>query len=89
MTAGARQIWVLYTILLSADSPLQANRILISMAVITLISILSFAFEAWKLGYIPMFSYGVPHAYSYFHIKGIHYLRYPVCWFPVFPLYIV
>lgn len=57
----------------SADSPLQANRILISMAVITLVSILAFAFEAWRLGFVPMFSYGVPHAYSYFHIKGIHY----------------
>ena len=60
-------------ILSSADSPLQANRILISMAVITLVSILAFAFEAWRLGFVPMFSYGVPHAYSYFHIKGVHY----------------
>ena len=57
----------------SADSPLQANRILISMAVITLVSILAFAFEAWRLGFVPMFSYGVPHAYSYFHISGVHY----------------
>ena len=25
------------------------------------------------MGFIPMFSYGVPHAYSYFHISGVHY----------------
>ena len=35
--------------------------LLISMAVITLVSILAFAFEAWRLGFVPMFSYGVPH----------------------------
>ena len=57
----------------SADSPLQANRILISMTVITLVSVSAFAFEAWRLDFVPMFSYGVPHAYSYFHIKGVHY----------------
>ena len=55
----------------SADSPLQANRILISMTVITLVSVSAFAFEAWRLDFVPMFSYGVPHAYSYFHIKGV------------------
>ena len=32
-----------------------------------------FFFEAWKLGFVPLFSYGVPHAYSYFHVSGVHY----------------
>ena len=58
----------------SADSPLQAKRILIAMSVITGASALTFCFEAWKLGFIPMFSYGVPHAYSYFHVTGFHYI---------------
>lgn len=49
------------------------RRILISMAAITGLSVAAFSFEAVRLGFIPMFSYGVPHAYSYFHISGVHY----------------
>ena len=43
------------------------------MGAITLISWGAFLLEAAVLGFIPMFSYGVPHAYSYFHISGVHY----------------
>ncbi|MCD7906944.1 MAG: oligosaccharide repeat unit polymerase [Clostridium sp.] len=50
-----------------------AGRILVSMAGITGVSAAAFVFEAVKLGFIPMFSYGVPHAYSYFHVSGVHY----------------
>ena len=50
-----------------------SKRILICMAGITGVSALAFVFEAVKLGFIPMFSYGVPHAYSYFHVSGVHY----------------
>lgn len=57
----------------SGDSPLQAKRILISMGAVTGVSYLAFFFEAWRLGFVPLFSYGVPHAYSYFHISGVHY----------------
>ena len=90
MTAGVQRIWVLYTNIIHLLTPLyRANRILISMAVITLVSILAFAFEAWRLGFVPMFSYGVPHAYSYFHIKGSITLLYPAYWSQVFPLYTV
>lgn len=53
--------------------PYFARRILISMAAVTGVSAAAFAFEAVKLGFIPMFSYGVPHAYSYFHVSGVHY----------------
>ena len=35
-------------------------------------SILCFAFEAVKVGFIPLFS-DEPHAYSYFHVSGVHY----------------
>ena len=37
------------------------------------ISYLSFAIEALTLGYIPLFTENTPHAYSYFHLKGLHY----------------
>ena len=50
-----------------------ARRILVSMIAITGLSVAAFAFEAVKLGFIPMFSYGVPHAYSTFHVSGVHY----------------
>jgi len=53
--------------------PYFARRILVSMAAVTGVSAAAFAFEAVKLGFIPMFSYGVPHAYSYFHVSGVHY----------------
>ena len=52
-----------------------SKRILICMAGITGVSALAFVFEAVKLGFIPMFSYGVPHAYSYFHVSGVHYFK--------------
>lgn len=40
---------------------------------ITAVSLFSFLVEASILGYIPLFLKGVPHAYSYFHLTGIHY----------------
>lgn len=43
------------------------------MQVLTLISVSAFLFEAVKLGYVPLFVRGVPHAYSEFHITGVHY----------------
>ena len=58
----------------SVDSPLQGRRILKAMGGLTAVSLLSFLFEAWRLGFVPLFSFGVPHAYSYFHVSGVHYL---------------
>lgn len=40
---------------------------------ITAISLGCFIIEAAALGYVPLFVRGVPHAYSYFHITGVHY----------------
>ena len=40
---------------------------------IAVVSLLCFAAEAVILGYVPFFLRGVPHAYSYFHITGVHY----------------
>ncbi len=33
----------------------------------------AFLIEAVYLGYLPLFMQGVPHAYSEFHVRGIHY----------------
>ena len=40
---------------------------------VTLISLAAFLLEAFVLGYVPLFVRGVPHAYSEFHISGVHY----------------
>lgn len=42
--------------------------------VLTIVSLAAFAFEAVVLGFIPLFLRGVPHAYSEFHLSGVHYL---------------
>lgn len=40
---------------------------------ITAVSFGCFVLEAAALGYVPLFVSGVPHAYSAFHLTGIHY----------------
>jgi oligosaccharide repeat unit polymerase len=40
---------------------------------VTILSLASFIFEAVKLQYIPLLVRGVPHAYSEFHLTGVHY----------------
>lgn len=42
-------------------------------AVLTVIAVVSFSAEAWILKFIPLFEKGVPHAYSAFHLTGVHY----------------
>ncbi len=44
------------------------------IAALTLVSLAAFVTEAVVLGYVPLFLSGVPHAYSEFHLTGIHYL---------------
>jgi len=41
---------------------------------VTIISLTAFLVEAVVLGYVPLFLRGVPHAYSEFHLTGIHYI---------------
>ena len=41
---------------------------------IFVISFVSFLIEVAVLRFIPLFSFGTPHAYSTFHIFGIHYI---------------
>lgn len=49
------------------------NRLYICIVMLAIISVIAFNVEAIKLGFIPFFLRGVPHAYSYFHISGVHY----------------
>lgn len=44
-----------------------------ALLIVTAVSLSAFLFEAAVLGYVPFFVRGVPHAYSYFHISGVHY----------------
>ena len=50
----------------------QARRILICIIFLGAASLGCFLLEAAMLGFIPLFS-PEPHAYSYFHISGVHY----------------
>lgn len=44
-----------------------------AICAVTAISLAAFLLEAAVLGFIPLFVRNVPHAYSYFHISGVHY----------------
>ncbi len=45
-----------------------------AITAVTCLSAAAFVLEASVLGFIPFFLRGVPHAYSYFHISGVHYV---------------
>ena len=49
------------------------NRLYACIIILALLSVIAFNIEAIILGFIPIFEKGVPHAYSYFHISGVHY----------------
>ncbi len=50
----------------------KAQRLFVCIALLTVVSLACFIIEAALLGFIPLFS-DKPHAYSYFHISGVHY----------------
>ncbi len=52
----------------------KADSLFVSLMGVTAVSLGAFCFEAWYLGYVPFLVRGVPHAYSYFHVTGVHYL---------------
>jgi len=56
----------------SKRSYIRLNRLFYFIGGITLVSVISFCIEAVLLGFIPILS-EEPHAYSYFHISGVHY----------------
>lgn len=49
-----------------------ARRLLICIVGLTVASAVCFVLEAVVVGFIPFFS-DLPHAYSYFHVSGVHY----------------
>lgn len=49
------------------------NGVYLALILLTVAAFAAFLFEAAFLGYVPFFLRGVPHAYSYFHISGVHY----------------
>ena len=51
---SAADMQSVYRFYASAESPLQAKRLLHSMAALVVISYLAFFFEAWKLGFVPV-----------------------------------
>lgn len=55
-------------------SCISARRLCRAIYVLTLASVCAFCFEAIYLGYIPLFTVDTPHAYSYFHVSGVHYV---------------
>lgn len=57
----------------AVDKSVDWNRFFVCIIVLTSVSLACFILEAAVLGYIPLFLRGVPHAYSYFHISGVHY----------------
>lgn len=50
----------------------QAKRLFLCIVGLSVISVICFVFEAVKVGFVPLFS-DEPHAYSYFHVSGVHY----------------
>ena len=58
------------------------DRLLAAILVLTGVSAGSFAAEALILGFIPLLLRGVPHAYSYFHVSGLHYFTVSCCLVP-------
>lgn len=49
------------------------NTIFFMIPIISMVSLIAFIIEVSILKYIPFFVRGVPHAYSYFHVSGLHY----------------
>lgn len=49
------------------------HTLFVSVIAVTLISLAAFLLEVLLLGYVPLFVRDMPHAYSYFHISGLHY----------------
>lgn len=54
------------------DIKMCERRLFFCICAICAVSAVCFVFEALWLGFIPLFS-EEPHAYSYFHISGVHY----------------
>ena len=56
-----------------AERETQAEPILYMMNILAAVSLISLIAEGCIIGYIPLFTKDMPHAYSYFHVSGLHY----------------
>ncbi len=59
------------------EGPSAAQRLLFFQRAIVLLLLMSwgaFLIEALRLGFVPLFTVDTPHAYSTFHLKGVHYI---------------
>lgn len=52
---------------------LYADGLMTAINIVILLSVSSLIAESVILGYIPLFTKDTPHAYSYFHVSGLHY----------------
>ena len=50
-----------------------SDGLMTAIDIVMLLSIAAFITEAYILGYVPLFTTDTPHAYSYFHVSGLHY----------------
>lgn len=69
---------------MGASGGINTDRLWLGTVGITVISWISFLAEAKRLGYVPLLVRGVPHAYSYFHISGLHYFTVSAVLVPAF-----
>lgn len=63
---------------------LDSDRFFVFIIILVAASLAAFIIEAAVLGFIPLFVEGIPHAYSYFHITGLHYLTVSCVLVPAF-----
>ena len=61
----------------------------VCIIVLLAVSYLSFLVEAAVLDYVPLFTEHTPHAYSAFHLKGLHYFTTLFVLLPMLLVYLV
>lgn len=59
---------------LANGSRAASRPIYVCVLALSFLSLAAFLFETVRLGFMPVFMLGVPHAYSEFHVTGVHYL---------------
>ena len=53
---------------------IRARRLFVAVTGLTALSVAAFLAEVRILGFVPFLVRHMPHAYSYFHVSGLHYL---------------
>lgn len=71
--AGSRNKETVTAVIQKSSESTDIKIAYIMLNAIAVISLFSLTAEALILGYIPLFTTDTPHAYSYFHVSGLHY----------------